>query len=461
MNQLPRVHFIAIGGSIMHSLAINLHLRGYVVTGSDDEIFEPSRSNLLQYGILPHEPGWFPEKINRNLDAVILGMHARKDNPELLEALRIGIPVFSFPEYFYQQTRKAKRIVIAGSHGKTTITAMVMHALRMDGTSFSYLIGSRVPGFEHQVWIEPEAELAVMEGDEYLSSPLDNRPKFLHYHPHIALISGIAWDHMNVFPRFEDYVNAFAALIKNIDTAGTLVYCYDDENLRKLSSSLRPDLKKIPYNTLPYQLVNGKTIIQYETRTFETELFGKHMIQNMSGAMMVAKEAGINPVNFLSSMQTFRGAAKRLQKIYDNNGFSVFLDFAHAPSKVKASVAAVKEYDPCRKVIACLELHTYSSLNKAFLSLYRRTMDAADFPVVFYSPKALQHKKMPELSKDEVYNAFECRQMQIFTEATHLEEYLLSITDKGFTLLLMSSGNWGGIEIDKLINKITNKLDIE
>jgi len=460
MNQLPRIHFIAIGGSIMHSLAINLHLRGYTVTGSDDEIFEPSRSDLLRHGLLPHEQGWFPEKINRDLDAVILGMHARKDNPELQEALRIGVPVFSFPEYFFRQTQRAKRIVIAGSHGKTTITAMVMHALRTEGIAFSYLIGSHVPGFEHQVWIEPEAELAVMEGDEYLSSPLDNRPKFLHYHPHIALISGIAWDHMNVFPRFEEYVNAFATLIQNIEPAGTLVFCDDDENLRQVSSSLRPDLKKIPYNTLPYRMVQGKTIIQHAARSFETELFGRHMMQNMGGAMLVAQEAGISPGNFLASMQTFRGAAKRLQKVYDNTKFTVFLDFAHAPSKVKASVAAIKEYDPGRKVIACLELHTYSSLNKAFLPLYRGTLDEADFPVVFYSPSALEHKKMPELSADDVYDAFQCPQLKVFTQASRLEDYLLSHADKGFTLLLMSSGNWGGMQADKLINKIINKLNL-
>lgn len=460
MNQLPRVHFIAIGGSIMHSLAINLHLRGYTVTGSDDEIFEPSRSNLLRHGLLPHEPGWFPEKINQELDAVILGMHARKDNPELQKALLIGIPVFSFPEYFYQQIQKSKRIVIAGSHGKTTITAMVMHALRMGGIAFSYLIGSRVPGFEHQVWIEPEAELTVMEGDEYLSSPHDNRPKFLHYHPHIALISGIAWDHMNVFPRFKDYLNAFATLIKNIEPAGTLVFCDDDENLRQITSSLRPDLKKIPYNSLPYCLVQGKTIIQSASQLFETELFGKHMVQNMTGAMLIAHEIGINPSNFLSFMQTFRGAAKRLQKIYDNTMFTAFLDFAHAPSKVKASVAAVKEYNPNRKVIACLELHTYSSLNKSFLHLYRETLDAAHFPVVFYSPSALEHKKMPVLSIADVYDAFQCPQLQVFTRAKHLEDYLFSITDKGSTLLLMSSGNWGGIETNKLINKIISKLNL-
>ncbi|MGB9746348.1 MAG: UDP-N-acetylmuramate--L-alanine ligase [Bacteroidales bacterium] len=460
MNQKPRIHLIAIGGSIMHSLAINLHLRGYSVTGSDDEIFEPSRSNLLRYGILPPDPGWFPEKITQHPDIVILGMHARKDNPELQEALRMGIPVFSFPEYFYLQTRNAKRIVIAGSHGKTTTTAMVMHALRMAGISFSYLIGSRVPGFEHQVWIEPEADLAVMEGDEYLSSPLDDRPKFLHYHPHIALITGIAWDHMNVFPRFEDYVNAFARLIQNIEPGGTLIYCDQDENLRQLASSLRPELKKILYNTLPYQLVQGKTIIETNSRSFETELFGRHMMQNMNGAMLAAQEAGLSSIQFLTSMQTFRGADKRLQKIYDSKDFTAFLDFAHAPSKIKASVAAVKEYNPRRKLIACLELHTYSSLNKTFLPWYKGTLDAADFPVVFYSPSAVQHKKMPDLAPGEVYDAFQCKTLQVFTKTKNLEDYLLSLADKGFTLLLMSSGNWGGMTPDKLINMIINKLSL-
>lgn len=458
MSNKPHVHFIAIGGSIMHSLAINLHLRGYTITGSDDEIFEPSRGNLQRYGLLPPEPGWFPEKMQMHPDAVILGMHARSDNPELEEARHLGIPVFSFPEYFYQQTKTVRRIVIAGSYGKTTITAMVMHALRMSGIPFSYLIGSHVPGFDHQVWIDPEAQLAVMEGDEYLSSPLDPRPKFLHYRPHIALISGIAWDHMNVFPQFESYVNAFADLIRNIEPAGTLVFFAQDETLKKIIPSLRNDLKKIPYNTLPYTISNGKTRITLPSFKVETELFGNHMMQNMAGAMYVTIEAGLSQERFLLSMQSFRGAEKRLQKISDCHTFTAYLDFAHAPSKVKASVSAVKEYHAGKKIIACLELHTFSSLNKSFISSYRGSLDEADFPIVYFNPITVIHKKLPELTPDDIFKAFHCSRLNVFTDRVLLEKHLYMLADYEVVLLLMSSGHFGGLNIKSLIQMITNKL---
>jgi len=449
-----KVHLIAIGGSIMHSLAIALHLKGLQVTGSDDEIFEPSRSDLARHGLLPGYTGWNPGMITPDLDAVILGMHAHEDNLELIRARELGIRIYSFPEYFYEQTRDKKRIVIAGSHGKTTITAMVMHALRSHGFPFDYLIGSHAPGFEHQLSLADDTNLAVIEGDEYLSSPVDRRPKFHLYHPHVALINGIAWDHINVFPTFGEYVKQFELFIAGIEHGGMLAYYAEDPEIQHILHAARPDIHLVPYKALPYHIDRGITFLDTEGTPVPLQVFGRHNLQNMAGAMAVCQEAGMAPADFIRAMSTFKGADRRLQILRNEPEFSFFFDFAHAPSKLKATIEAVKEQYPDRFLVACMELHTFSSLTKAFLEQYQHTMEKADLPVVFFNPDALAHKKLPSLAPRDILNAFGNNKLEVYSRPEELTTRLLTLPWKGKNLLMMSSGNFAGINMTDFSQKL-------
>ncbi len=454
---MQKVHFIAVGGAAMHALAIELKNKGYSITGSDDEIFEPSRSLLATHGLLPEMPGWFPEKITSDLDAVILGMHAHADNPELQEALKKGIPIYSYPEFLYEQTKNKKRVVIAGSHGKTTITAMVMHVLRQNHVKFDYLAGSRIEGFNNTVGLNDEAEIAVFEGDEYLASAIDKRPKFHIYKPHIALISGIAWDHINVFPTFESYKEQFSTFINNLPDDGLLAYCKHDAILSQLASQSVSRAKKIPYKTHDYIVEHEKTFLLTEGRKVPLEIFGQHNLQNISGAKIICEALNISSNGFYESVSGFKGAGKRLQLLNRNDETAVFLDFAHSPSKVKATIEAVKEQFPAKKLIACFELHTYSSLTKSFLSHYHQTMKNADEAIVFYNPETIKHKRLEHISPEEIYKAFGKKGLKVFTSPNELRDYLDSINYHMKVLLLMSSGNFGGINFHQLAETICRK----
>ncbi|HBS88732.1 MAG: peptidoglycan synthetase [Bacteroidetes bacterium GWF2_38_335] len=450
-----KVHFIATGGAAMHNMAIALHKKGFAVTGSDDEIFDPAKTRLEKYGLLPENPGWFPEKITDDLDAIILGMHAREDNPELIKARELGLRIYSFPEYLYEATKDKTRVVIGGSHGKTTITAMIMHVLNYLKIDHDYMVGAQLEGFETMVKIS-DAPIAIFEGDEYLSSPIDRRPKFHLYKPNIALLSGIAWDHINVFPTFEIYVDQFRQFINLIEKDGSLVYFEQDENLQMLAKEAK-GVKSISYGTPDFFIKDFVTYLKRNNQETPLMVFGEHNLQNIMGAMNVCKQLGIEENKFFEAISQFKGASKRLQLLEKNECTSIFLDFAHSPSKLMATTKAVKEQFHRRTLVACMELHTFSSLNEDFLSQYKGTMDAAEVAYVYFNPHTLEHKKMKEITIDQVAKAFSHKNMVVFNDSEKLVNTLKSTDWKNKNLLLMSSGNFSGIKFGEFARELICK----
>ncbi len=452
-SKAMRVHFIAIGGSAMHNLALALHSKGFSISGSDDEIFEPSKSRLANVGLLPMEMGWFPQKITANIDAVILGMHARNDNPELLRAKELGLKVFSYPEYLYEQTKEKIRAVVGGSHGKTTITAMVMHVLKTCNKEFDYMVGSQIAGFETMVGLSHEAPIAVFEGDEYLTSPIDLRPKFHLYQANIGLISGIAWDHVNVFPTFEGYVDQFRIFAEGIEAGGCLIYCKEDKILKKKVAKWNIKADVVAYSTHPYSRTADGLVLDTAYGHVKVRVFGRHNMENISGAKEICLKLGISEMDFYNAISSFGGAAKRLQLLGENMSTSFYLDFAHSPSKVKATVEAVREQFPDRKFIAVLELHTFSSLNGDFLSEYEDTLKAADKAIVFFNPEAVKHKKLPVLSPEQVFKSFGRRDLEVFSTPAELSKAIFKRVADDCVVLLMSSGDFGGINAPQQVEK--------
>jgi UDP-N-acetylmuramate: L-alanyl-gamma-D-glutamyl-meso-diaminopimelate ligase len=449
-----RVHFIAIGGSAMHNLAIALHKKGFEVTGSDDVLFEPSVSRLAKYGILPAENGWHPEKITTDLDAIILGMHARIDNPELLKAQELSIKVYSYPEYIYEQSKDKLRVVIGGSHGKTTITSMILHVLQAAGKDFDYLVGAQLAGFETMVKLTKEAPIIVIEGDEYLASPIDRRPKFHLYKANIGVISGIAWDHINVFPTFQSYIDQFKIFIETIQPGGTLIYSETDAVLNEMVIDDESGVVKQPYDLPVYNIENGVTTILSEGKKYPLEVFGEHNLLNIQAARLVCEGLNIDKADFYEYITTFKGAARRLEVVGKNDRAIVFKDFAHSPSKLEATIHAVKTQFPERKLIACIELHTFSSLNKDFLAQYAGTMDDANVAIVFIDKKTFEQKKMEPYPAETVKAAFLKDDLTFYNDPKKLLEVLESIALVDANLLMMSSGNFGGIDLVELKNKI-------
>ncbi len=452
------IHFIAIGGSAMHNLAIALHKQDHHVTGSDDEIFEPSKGRLAKYNILPQSIGWNENRIHDDLDIIILGMHARENNPELLKAKELGIKIYSYPEYIYQATRNKTRVVIGGSHGKTTITSMILHVCGQLNKKVDYMVGAQLEGFEVMVKLTDDAEFAILEGDEYLSSPIDRRPKFHLYKPDIALLSGIAWDHINVFPTFDNYVEQFSIFVNLIEPNGSLIHFEGDKEIKSIVSQSTNEIDFIPYNTPTFEIKNGQTIITIEDVAYPLNIFGKHNLQNLLGAMYVCNQMGISTEDFMKAIQSFSGASKRLELLQKNEQAVIYKDFAHSPSKLKATTSALKEQFPNRELIACMELHTFSSLNQTFLNQYDGAMKSADKAFVYFSPEAIKHKKLDMLSPSQVKASFNTDNVEVFTESTELLARLKDIKFKERNLLLMSSGNFGGINVDDLAKELINKL---
>lgn len=444
------VHFIAIGGSAMHNLALALYQKGYTVTGSDDEIFEPSKSRLAKCGLLPEREGWFPGKLNPPPDAVILGMHAKADNPELLRAKELGIRIFSYPEYLYEQAKDKKRIVIGGSHGKTTITAMILHVLKAEGIDCDFMVGAQLEGFDVMVKLSEEAQIMVFEGDEYLTSPIDRRPKFHLYQPDIALLSGVAWDHINVFPTFENYVEQFTGFIRLITPGGTLIWCDEDDTLQRICRETRSDITLIPYTTPSYRVEHETTTLITEDGPVPLLVFGRHNLMNLNGARLVCRQLGVPDRQFFDAIQTFGGASKRLELLVNRDTFTLYKDFAHAPSKVKATINAVREQYPERTLVACLELHTYSSLSENFLHHYTRSMDEADVAIVYFNHHAIQLKRLPEITADQIREGFSQPSLEVFDDSTKLEDRLRGLPKENVVFLMMSSGNFDGIKLDEL-----------
>ena len=444
------IHFISIGGSAMHNLALALQAKGDTITGSDDAIFEPSKSRLEVQGLLPEAMGWYTEKIHSGLDAIILGMHAKADNPELIKAQELNIPIYSYPEFLYEHAKNKTRVVIGGSHGKTTITSMILHALKYHGVEVDFMVGAQLDGFDRMVHLTDENEVIVLEGDEYLSSPIDLRPKFHLYKANIALLSGIAWDHINVFPTFENYVDQFSIFVNTMVKGGMMVYNQEDEVVKQVVEETSNQIKKYPYKTPEYTIVNGATILDTAEGQIPLEIFGEHNLQNLEGARAICFHLGIGEEDFYEAIADFKGASKRLEKIAENDNTVVYKDFAHSPSKVGATTKAVREQYPERKLLACLELHTYSSLNEDFLKEYEGTLEGADEAVVFYSPHAVKIKRLKEVSEEQIANAFKRDDLIIYTDPKAFKKYLFEQNLKDTALLLMSSGNYGGLDFEEL-----------
>ncbi len=451
---MQNIHFIAIGGSAMHNLAIALHKKGVNVTGSDDEIFDPSKGRLEKYGLLPNTIGWDEGNINEGLDAIILGMHARENNPELLKAKELGIKIYSYPEYIYEATKNKTRVVIGGSHGKTTITSMILHVCHHLNIDVDYMVGAQLEGFEVMVKLTDDAPFAILEGDEYLSSPIDRRPKFHLYKPNIALLSGIAWDHINVFPTFENYVEQFKIFIDLIEKDGSLVYFEGDKEIVGLVNKSNHSIDFTPYHTPKHTISNGVTTIEVEGKQTPLSVFGEHNLQNLNGARLVCEQMGISTNNFLEAIKTFGGASKRLELLEENEHTVIYKDFAHSPSKLKATTKALKEQYPNRELIACMELHTFSSLNQTFLTLYKGAMNHADIAYVYFNPEAVKHKKLADLNPEDVKHAFDAEHVEIFTDSTVLVKQLKEKNYNNKNLLLMSSGNFGGVDLEKLAEEL-------
>ena len=452
-----QIHFIAIGGSAMHNLALALEHKGYKITGSDDVIFEPSKSRLQAKGLLPVEFGWFPEKINTDLDAIVLGMHAKADNPELLKAQELGLTIYSYPEFLYEQSKNKTRVVIGGSHGKTTITSMILHVLNFHEIDVDYMVGAQLEGFERMVHLTEDNDFIVLEGDEYLSSPIDRRPKFHLYQPNIALLSGIAWDHINVFPTFENYVQQFKIFVDSIVKGGSITYNVEDETVKQVVEASENAIRKLPYTTPEYSVEDGETLLETSEGPMPIEVFGKHNLSNLAGAKWICQNMGVDEDDFYEAIATFKGASKRLEKIAEGTSSIAYKDFAHSPSKVMATTKAVKEQYPDRKLIACLELHTYSSFNPEFLKEYKGALDAADEAVIFFLPESVAIKKLEAVTPKQISEAFQRTDLKIFTDAKSFHEFLENQQYKNSTLLLMSSGNYGGFNLDKLQNLMADE----
>ncbi len=444
------IHFIAIGGAAMHNLALALHLKGDTVTGSDDVIFDPSKTRLEARGILPKAFGWYPDKITSNLDAVVVGMHAKAGNKELLKAQDLGLKIYSYPEFLYEQSKFKTRVVIGGSHGKTTITSMILHVLHYFNRDVDYMVGAQLEGFDVMVKLTDENDFIILEGDEYLSSPIDSRPKFHLYKPNIALLSGIAWDHINVFPTWDIYVEQFKIFIDSIIKGGSITYNIEDAEVKKVVENSENTIRKFPYQTPDYIVENGITILETDEGSMPIEIFGKHNLNNLAGAKWICQQIGIDENDFYEAISTFQGASKRLEKIAETDNAVAYKDFAHSPSKVLATTNALKNQYPDRKLIACLELHTYSSLNPEFLNQYKGALAAADISVVFYSPHAVKIKKLQAISQQQIKDAFQSDDLVVYTNPSEFKDFLFSQKYSNTSLLLMSSGNYGGLNFDEL-----------
>ena len=451
-----KVHFISIGGSVMHQLAIALHRKGYQITGTDDEIFEPSRTNLLQDGILPTSMGWQPDLITKDLDAVILGMHARNDNTELEKAVELGLKIFSFPEYIYHESRQKKRMVVGGSHGKTTTTSMIMHVLSKLHFDFDYLVGAKLNGFDQSVNIT-DAPIIVCEGDEYPASAIEKKPKFHFLFPHIAILTGIAWDHINVFPTFDFYLEQFRIFIAKIEVGGLLIYNNTDKVLNHLvEESHRSDIRYQPYEVPVHEILDGKTSVTIDGSTSNLKVFGNHNLMNLYAAYYACKEIGVTANDFVTAIADFTGASKRLELLAFNSNVNVYRDFAHAPSKVKATIEAVKQQYPNRKLIGILELHTFSSLNEKFMGEYQGALSKADVAIVFYSKHALELKRLPDLPIDKIRHGFDQPGLLVMNHKQELEDWLFKYDFSNSNIVLMSSGNYDGIDMLTFAKRVTN-----
>ncbi|MEL6192889.1 MAG: Mur ligase family protein [Bacteroidota bacterium] len=447
-----RIHFIAIGGSIMHSLAIALARQGHTVSGSDDKVYDPAKSKLEAEGLLPEEMGWQSERITDDLDVVILGMHAFSDNPELLKAQELGLTIYSFPEFMYAYSKQKQRMVIAGSYGKSSVTSMIMHVLKHIGKKFDYMVGAQVPGFEQSVSLSEDAPLIVMEGDEYLSSRIDPQPKFLHYKPHILILTGISWDHINVFPSLEEYHEQFNKLLATQEKASSVIYAKDDKVLKKMvEKNLEDEVHyPIPFSTPKYKVKDGTFTLSIQKEKTSLEVIGEHNMRNMAAAWEACRLVGVELNDFLDAVSSFQGANSRLQTISSSSSSIVYKDYAHAPAKVEATVKAVREQYPSKNLIACLELHTFSSLTKSFLPQYKGSLDPADGKLVYINPETVKAKRLEAISEAELQQAFGSSDITLLEKKEDILPALKGKTSGDDVILMMSSGTFSGLDLKEI-----------
>ena len=447
-----RVHFIAIGGAAMHNLAIALKVKKYHITGSDDIINDPSKSRLKSYELYPNDLGWFEDRITNDIDAIVLGMHARADNPELLKAKELNLKIFSYPEFIYEQSKLKTRVVIGGSHGKTTITSMILHVMNFYDKEVDYMVGAQLEGFDVMVKLTEKNDFIVLEGDEYLSSPIDRRPKFHLYKPNIALISGISWDHINVFPTYEVYKKQFDIFVESIVEGGSITYNSEDIDTNEIVNNTSRSIRKFQYSTPDFSIKNGVTYLHTIEGELPLEIFGKHNLSNLMGAKWICQQMGVDEDDFYQAITSFKGASNRLEKVFSNKNSHIYKDFAHSPSKVKATVNAVKNQFEKHKLIACFELHTFSSLNSEFINEYKDTLNRADTAIVYFSKATLESKKIQEIDLKDIHTAFNKIDLLVFDDPLKLKEYLFSVNYNNSVLLMMSSGNFGNFNFNELQN---------
>ena len=451
-----RIHFIAIGGAAMHNLAIALKIKKYHITGSDDIINDPSKTRLIAHQLYPDELGWHDGRINKEIDAIVLGMHAREDNPELLKAKKLKIKIYSYPEFIYEQSKLKTRVVIGGSHGKTTITSMILHVMNFYDKDVDYMVGAQLEGFDVMVKLTEENDFIVLEGDEYLSSPIDKRPKFHLYRPNIALISGISWDHINVFPTYEIYKKQFEIFVESIVEGGSITYNSDDIDTKEVVGNTNRSIRKFDYSLPDFNIRNGVTYLQTVEGELPLEIFGRHNLSNLMGAKWICQQMGVDEDDFFQAISCFNGASNRLEKLYSTNNSSIFKDFAHSPSKVKATVNAIKDQFQEHKIIACFELHTFSSLNSDFINEYKDTLNNADIPIVYFSKNTLESKKMNNIEFSDIVRSFNNNDLKVFDDSLKFKNYLNSLNYDNSVLLMMSSGNFGNIDYNDLQKLLLN-----
>jgi len=454
IRKIESVHFIAIGGSVMHNLALALKKMGMRISGSDDEIYEPAAGKLKSGGIEANI-GWQPEKMDASIDLVVLGMHAKADNPELAKAKSLKLPIVSFPDFIRRWSANQQRIVIGGSHGKSSITALAMHVLNQLNKKFDYLIGAEVEGFSLTVSLS-DAPIIIIEGDEYLASKLDPVAKFLKYDHHIGLISGIAWDHKNVFPSFEDYTQQFEQFADKTPKAGSIIYNEKDLLAKKIGEKEREDVRKVPYGVHDAVIKNGVTYLK--TKDYgevKISVFGDHNLENIGAVLALVKLLGIEEKAFYQAVQTFTGAKKRLEIVKQQGNDKLFKDYAHSPSKLEATTTALKKQFADSKVVVAYELHTFSSLNKEFIKEYKNTLSKADEAFIFINPHNIKNSHTDDLTTTEIQEAFNNTELTLFTDKHKLVEAMkkAKTTEKNIFALL-SSGNFDGLDIEEVSHKL-------
>ena len=447
-----KVHFIAVGGSVMHNLAITLKQLGYKVSGSDDKIYDPSKSRLKKYNLFPKNLGWFPELIDKEIDFIVLGMHAKKDNPELLKALDLDCKIYSYPELIFEFSKSKTRITIGGSHGKTTVSSMILHVLDFYDIKVDYLLGAQIEGFENMVHISDDNDFIIIEGDEYLSSPIDNSPKFHKYNSNIAVITGIAWDHINVFPTFENYISQFEKFIETITDGGVLVFNELDELVLDTVNNSEKTIRKIGYGKPDFEIVDGVTYLKTSEGNVPLKVFGDHNLSNLSAAKQICALMGIFDDEFFAAIASFKGASKRLETIYRDNNKIIIKDFAHSPSKLKATIDAVKNQFSNKNIIAVYELHTFSSFNQKFIKEYLNSMSSANMKIVYYDNEVLKKRGEFKINEKTIKDSFGSDDLIVISKKSVLEEIMLKTNLDNSVLLMMSSGNFSSIDMISLTN---------